>query len=184
MSAGAITIDVRAQTWLARLAGAPQRLRGALETTVTRLTILVQGAVKQKLTGEVLHVRTGTLRRSINQLVSSTAEEVRGVVGTNVAYAHIREFGFEGDVTVRAHTRRSAAQMSLARFRNRKGGGKVEIAGSYAKAGGGVGVVNVREHTMHMRMPESSFLRSSLADARPQIVADIKAAAIAAVQGA
>jgi phage gpG-like protein len=70
-----------------RLVALPASLRAALLETVTRLTIELQRYVmKEKLTGQVLHNRTGTLRRSIYQHVNATADAVLGEVGTNLSY--------------------------------------------------------------------------------------------------
>jgi phage gpG-like protein len=71
----------------------PNAKKGLLEA-VTRLAIQLQrNVMKDKLSGQVLNVRTGTLRRSINQLVSQTDTSTEGRVGTNVEYARIHEYG-------------------------------------------------------------------------------------------
>jgi len=44
-------------------------------------------------TGQVLNVRTGLLRVSINHRITDNGREVRGIVGTNVEYAKFHEFG-------------------------------------------------------------------------------------------
>jgi hypothetical protein len=77
---------MKAEAFLARLAGTQERLKSDLRVVLQRLAIKVQGAVKgSKLTGQVLHVRTGTLRRSINQKLFETDTGVYAQVGTNVA---------------------------------------------------------------------------------------------------
>lgn len=154
MSGDLISVDIRAEALLARLAGSPDRLRNSMRQTVARLAIRVQGRVKEKLTGEVLHVRTGTLRRSINQRVVEDGPSIYAQVGTNVAYAHAHEYGFRGPVSVRAHTRTLAT-------------GTVQ---------------NVRAHTRQMNLPARSFLRSTLSEEQDVIRTDLRAAAIAAVQ--
>lgn len=101
-----LIVTMKAEALLARLAGTSERLRRNLRATVQRLAIKVQGIVKEgKLTGQVLHVRTGTLRRSINQRIEETSTGVFAKVGTNVRYAAIHEYGFDGRVDVRSHTR-------------------------------------------------------------------------------
>lgn len=66
--------------------------------TITWLTLKLQRRVKtQKLSGQVLHVRTGTLRRSINYIVHTSGTKTVGVVGTNVKYARVHEFGWSGN---------------------------------------------------------------------------------------
>lgn len=167
MSDGLI-LSMRAETLLARLAGMEDKLRDGTRAAVTRLSIIVQTGVKEgRLTGQVLHVRTGTLRRSINRRVETTDSGTTAVVGTNVRYAAVHEYGFDGDVTVKAHTRRSALQMSAKRTQRAK---KSE------------GETHVRSFTRHMRMPERSFLRSEVRSRADEIRQTIREAALQAVR--
>ncbi len=163
-----LLISMKAETLLARVAGTEQRLRDGMRSAVQRLSIMVQSGVKEgKLTGQVLHVRTGTLRRSINRVVTETPSGVFAQVGTNVRYAAIHEYGFEGDVQVKAHVRRSALQMSAKRTkRDRKSDG----------------TILVRAHTMHMKMPARSFLRSTLKDFTGVITTTLRETALQAVR--
>jgi phage gpG-like protein len=173
-------IDVRDEILQARMRGRWAQLREAMIRVITRLSIEVQGAVKEtKLTGQVLHVRTGTLRRSINRKVEVEGDSVRATIGTNVEYAGVHEYGFNGTVSVPAYVRRSQSQMALARYRTNKAGEKIEIRGSYRKAGGGPGEINVRAHSRVMNMPERSYLRSTLREFRERIRSQI----IGAVKG-
>ncbi len=64
---------------------------------------LAQYVKFRKLSGQVLHVRTGTLRRSIH--ASPHLGEGYVDVGTNVPYARVWELGFRGTVSVAAHLR-------------------------------------------------------------------------------
>lgn len=172
-----VFVNVDAERILAKLRGAEGRLQANLQRVITRQSIELQGRVKErKLTGQVLHVRTGTLRRSINRRVEARGSDVVATVGTNVHYAHVHEYGFTGTVLVREHVRRSRAQMSLAKFRTNKLGERIEVKGSYRKAGGGTGEILVREHLRDMVMPERSFLRSSLREMEPEIRKGIREA--------
>lgn len=75
----------------------PQKARADLEITVRRLAIDLQSHVKaNKLSGQVLRNRTGTLRRSITHRMFSGPDGVRAQVGTNVVYARPHEFGYKG----------------------------------------------------------------------------------------
>lgn len=101
-----LTYDIRAEALLARLKGNAEALQGVMRSVVSRLGIEVQTSVKEdKLTGQALSVRTGTLRRSINLRVTEDAAGVVASVGTNVVYGAIHEYGYQGAMTVRAHTR-------------------------------------------------------------------------------
>jgi phage gpG-like protein len=106
------------------------------------VAIGVQGhVVRNKLSGQVLRNRTGTLRRSINQKVVASNEGVFGTVGTNVIYARPHELGFKGTVTVRDHVRHAK-------------GGRASV---------------VKTHRRKVELPVRSFLRSSLEDKRDWI---------------
>ena len=72
----------------------------------------LQGAVgiamKEYLSGPRparLGVRSGRLRGSLTRKVTVTAEKVTGILGSNVPYAAFHEFGFNGQVQVKAHAR-------------------------------------------------------------------------------
>src|SRR4051812_49353550 len=61
--------------------------------TVRQLGLMLLTRVKQKLSDDVLHVRTGRLRRSINMKFEDNGFSVTATVGTNVVYARIHEMG-------------------------------------------------------------------------------------------
>ena len=68
----------------------------AVHQTVMRLALKMTSLVKRKLSGEVLKVRTGRLRRSIHPEWEFRRGWSGATVGTNVEYAAIHEFG--GDI--------------------------------------------------------------------------------------
>lgn len=166
MSDGLI-VSMRAEALLARLAGTQDRMKANLLSVVNRLSIEVQSESKGLLSGPVLSVRTGTLRRSINRVVVDNANGIVATVGTNVRYAAAHEYGFDGDVTVKAHTRRSALQMSVGR--------KSRVSSSD-------GTVNVREFTRHMHLPERSFLRVILKERAAEIRESLRVTILQAVR--
>lgn len=161
-----LTVDIRAEEFLARLRGANDRLSQNMVRVVTRLSVEVQSAVKEKLTGGVLHVRTGTLRRSINRTVVQDGTNVTATIGTNVVYAGVHEYGFNGVVAVPAFVRNAPTSAGIAA----------------RKAGTSGGSVEVRAHSRHMVMPARSYLRSTLADLKGRIQTDIKKAAMEALK--
>jgi phage gpG-like protein len=125
----------------------PNRLRTELRVGIGRAALLVQTQSKEnKLSGQVLNVITGRLRRSINTQITETQSGVLGTVGTNVAYAHVHEFGFSGTVSVREHLRRSKLGKEF----------------------------TVRAHSMKMNVREKSFLRSALSDMAEGIRAEFE----------
>jgi phage gpG-like protein len=79
-----------------RLAAMPPKVRQALSRAVRILALKLQTHVKQdKLSGQVLQVRTGALRSSIFYQMKDTPTEVSAIVAAprDVPYAAIHEFG-------------------------------------------------------------------------------------------
>lgn len=143
---------------VARIKALPGRLHDRLVTRIVRLSVQLQAKVKtDKLSGQVLHRRTGTLSRSINRkLLVNTPMEIIASVGTNVSYARPHEFG--GTFTVPAHTRT-----------------QTQVFGRPINPV----LVNVRAHKV--TFPERSFLRSALREMQPEIEAGVKAEVAAVV---
>ena len=154
---------VGADAVLVKMQARNTKVRSLLRDTIQSLTITVQRRVKEKLSGEVLKVRTDTLRSNINQEVIEDGASIVGVVGTNVVYARRHEFGFHGTETVSAHIRRSRAQIAAATYTYKNKLGelvtKIRQTGKYGRNGGDI---NVRSFTRQANTPERSFLRSSL----------------------
>jgi len=141
----------------------PVRLHDEIKKGVGRLALmLARNVQRNKLSGQVLKVRTGRLRRSIGSVVEDSGDVVSGIVSTPVKYAPPHEFGFHGTVSVREHMR--------------------EIKQAFGRSIAPKQIM-VREHTMKMNLPERSFLRSELRDLeasgaiRTEFEADIARAA-------
>ncbi len=118
---------------------------------ITRLTLKLQAMVKaDKLSGQVLKVRTGNLRRSINQIVEEDGERGPvGSVGTNEKYAPPHELGFKGEVQIREHLR--------------------TIKTAWGRVLSEPVTATVRASTRKVDLPQRSFLRSALDDIRPEV---------------
>lgn len=137
-----------------RLRALPDGIRSRVVDSIGRLTLRLQRKVMQeKLTGQVLKVRTGTLRRSIDQRLLTDSNAVTGVVSTNVKYGKAHEYGSSGPVTVKEHLRLVKQAF-----------GKTLKYPVWA---------TVKAHSMNQNLPERSFLRSALADMRPDIMAEL-----------
>ena len=142
-----------------------EQMKAALRGAITKLTMQLLTRVKeQKLSGQVLNVRTGRLRRSITFDVSEQAGQIVGVVGTNVVYSARFEMGFKGDEQVRAHMR--TAKMAWGK----------QIKNPHS--------TQVKAHVRKVNVPERSFLRSALNEMAPQIQAELAAAVEAACAAA
>lgn len=157
------------QALIARLNRMPTAVHTRLAETVKGWSIRLTAYVKdQKLSGQVLHVRSGTLRRKIHPIFTDTDVAVTGGAGVKLAYARLHEFGFDGMETVRAHVRRVASRSArgwvLTSYTDAK---RTQVA---------QGIAFVRSFQRHVKMPERSYLRSSLRDNAPAIMTDLRAA--------
>lgn len=131
----------------------------SLVKTITRLSIRLQANIKsQKLSGQVLNTKTGTLRRSINQKVDQTPQSIVGIVGIGKEaqkYGVMHEFGFTGVERVRAHLR--------------------QIKQAFGKPIGAK-TINVSGHSRAVKYPERSFMRSALKDMNDEIIQELSKA--------
>jgi hypothetical protein len=92
---------------LERLRALPDAVTSSLVRAITRLGIDLQRKVQQdKLGGQMLMDRTGTLQSSIDLRIDQSAGSVSATVFTNSKYARAQEYGFSGTVNVRASVRR------------------------------------------------------------------------------
>lgn len=139
------------------------KFTGLMTKSISRLTLTLLRNVKQdKLSGQVLNVRSGRLRRSINQRIEGAGTDtVAGYVGTNVVYGRPFEFGFKGNVPVKAHLR--------------------TIKQAFGKSISPV-TVQVKPYTMKVDVKERSFLRSALAEMDTAIRSEIRNAVTEAVK--
>lgn len=137
---------------IAKIDAAPQNVRRELTKEITAIVLLLEGHIKRdKLSGQVLHVRSGDLRRSVHAVlpVLQTATGVTGKVGQSgdVKYGAIHEFGG----TTPAHVIEAKKGEALAFMM----GGK-QVFFKKVNHPGSV-------------MPERSYMRSGLADLREEI---------------
>jgi len=132
-------------------------MQSAVAKTMQRLAIRMVTLVKTKLSGEVLNVRTGRLRRSIHYSMESAGAVTTVIVGTNVAYAPIHEFGG----VIPAHLVQARNAQALRFSMN----GKTVFAKS--------------AHIPAIKMPKRSFLQSSL----EQLMPEMRQAMVTSVQG-
>lgn len=121
-----------------------------LTAKIQKVVVELQGKViKEKLSGQVLKVRSNNLRSSIHQTVSVDGSKITGIVGTNVEYAAFHEYGFSGNQNIKEHLR------------------TIKIA--FGKPLKKPKIVTVRAHQRSVEYPEHSFLRSELANMADEI---------------
>lgn len=129
---------------LARLRALPDAANAGLARAVAQLGIALQSSVQQdKLSGQVLNVRSGALKSSIDVAIERNTTGVTATVFTDLDYAAAQEYGFSGTVNVKASLRliKEAFGFPIA-----------------AKT------ISVGAHSRRMNLPERSFLRSALDD--------------------
>lgn len=124
-------------------------LRENLRKVVHEQGIRMLRLVKLKVSGPVLKNRTGTLRRKLNVRFTETPNELTATVGLKLKYAAAHEYGFDGVVTVREHLRR--------------------VTQAFGRPLAQPVSATVRAHSMHMKLPERSYLRSTLREEAPSI---------------
>ena len=90
-------------------------IRGTLQLS---LDSMVANVVRNKMSGQLLGVVTGTARRSIASEIRETPDSIIGAFGSPLRYVRAHELGFHGAVSVRAHTRRGYAVSAHQRIMN------------------------------------------------------------------
>lgn len=162
-----IALTPESTRFLARLDQAPVQMQKQLLRVIDRENLYTVGKIQSERLSrrgpDTLGVVTNRLRSSLRaaRAVLGAAGEILSSIGSNVLYAAVHEFGFDGEVTVRAHTRRIfeklGAGSTIAIFDPRTG----RISRRKRKVRQ-PGVVQVREHERHMVMPARAYIRRTL----------------------
>jgi phage gpG-like protein len=143
-------------TVLAWLRAAPDAVASGLAGAITNLAIDLQRKIQEdELTGQVLAVRTGSLKSSIDLQIDQDSKGISATVSSDSEYAHVHEYGFAGTVDVRASLRRIIAAF----------GHPISEK-----------TINVRAYRHRMDLPERSFMRQALEDMDPAIRDEVEAA--------
>ena len=161
--ADGLALDIDDTRVVATFDALPGKVRDALLTKCSMLSLLLEAKIKGKLSGDVLNVQTGALRRSIHSQVYVEGDVVHAEAASSadVPYAAIHEFGFVGTEHVREHVRTITSVFGHAL--------KAPI------------LVTVHPFDRQMNMPERSFMRSSLAEMSDDIVRGLQDAVAGAV---
>jgi HK97 gp10 family phage protein len=152
-----ITVQIEGDSAvIAHLQAMGSEVRASLRRAVVESAVMVQQRTREKLAGEVLQERTHHLHDSIHHAIQrDDADGVVATVGTDVVYAAIHEYGFNGTEQVREHLRR--------------------ISVAFGKPIAPV-EATVRAHARRVDMPARSFLRSALTELEPEIRARLEGA--------
>ena len=130
-------------------------INSGVQREIMRLALKMTGKVMDKLSGDVLRVRTGHLRRSIHPEWDFKPGYSGATVGTNVEYAGIHEYGFSGSVQVKSFQR--------------------EMTKAFGKPISPT-QVTVRAHTRNINIAERSFLRTTWREMNSEIVEGLQKA--------
>lgn len=153
-----IDIKVEGETQIiAKLEALPGKLQRELTKRLTVLALQMQATIKQKLSGQVLKVRTGNLRDSIGYDVTTATDAVVATVFSDksVKYGRIHEYG--GQTAPHVIEPRKANVLAF------QMGGKMVFARRVNHPGS--------------RIPARPFMRPTLAEYRDRIITSMNAAA-------
>lgn len=166
MTSAPIVISAKitgAQTVIHRFASAGPKVEGNVRAEMRRLGVDLETIIKRdRLTGQVLHVRRGRLRRSINTRSVDDGRVFVNTTGTNVKYGRFWELGFTGTEQVRAFVRHHTGGDKRGRLEGLTKSGKPRI-GKVAE-----GVSFVRAHSRRVDVKARPFLRPSLRQLMPE----------------
>lgn len=140
---------IGASALIERIGDIGPRTRVEVRKAVDLVALKLLARTKLKLSDDVLKVRTGRLRRSINQTVTDDGDSIIGTVGTNVSYAKFQELGFSGSMNVKEHLR------------------TIKTAFGKSIKGGAV-TFTVQAHSRHVDYPAHSFLASAMREIEPE----------------
>ncbi len=146
-----LTVQIDDRAVRARFDAMPAKVRASLERTVYTLAEKLRSHIIQdKLLGQVLNRRTGRLGQSIQQKVETNSSGITGIVYSagDVKYAAIHEFG--GHISAHEIVAKNAQALSFSM--------------------GGKQIFAKRVNWPGATMPERSFMRSSLADMKQEII--------------
>lgn len=135
----------------------PDLIRARVKQALAGLGIELANRVKAtKLSGQVLKVRSGRLRNSINSRVTQAGDVYAATVGTKVVYGRFWELGFSGTESVRAHTRHVAGRDVR--------GSRPDLKSGRGKIAQGLGFVRAHDRIVHQA--PRPFLRPAFNEMR------------------
>lgn len=176
LSPAAAALLRRAPQWPAAMAQAmAQGMDYENELTIGH----AQARKLSRRSATTLGVVTNRLRSSLNQVSAVVSgNSVASSIGTNVAYAGGHEFGFVGRVQVKAFTRKVNTYAGGTKFV-----ATLQRSGRILKKKAKItatGTQQVRAHTREVKLPERSFIRSSIRERLPDYGATLSARIITA----
>lgn len=155
----------------AALRDSPQ-MQDAISQALLELTLVAQ---TERFTGQgpfpvssrKLGVVTGRLRRDLHaEPATKTATGYQGRIGSIVEYFGVHEFGFEGTVSVREHSRQAATLTKPGPFRDTPKGRLMSVRKKSLLLKDG----KVKAHTRKLKIEARQPLRTAIADHSRRII--------------
>jgi hypothetical protein len=174
--ARSIELSQEAKNIIARLGSVDWLLDAMRRRMDTENQFTVDAIVEKRLTGKGpfppaehrLGERTHRLRPSLRRTDSEVSgSAVMGSIGTNVIYAGVHEYGFDGEVTIRPHSRKRIETQSFA------GLGKRTLRRKVRKADTFVGAFKRR-----MKLPARAPITTGVEERIPALGAGISQAIV------
>lgn len=173
-----IQISDDARKILAGMKDVPLRMARAMCRALDRENQLTIGHIQETKLSERGPKTLGVVTNRLRSSVRATAAEVIGdgvtsSIGTNVIYAGPHEFGFDGEVTVKEHMRKTATRFAIDNGRttvSRKAAGRLGLLtkkgtgrkGAAAAVGGQT--VTVKQHMRKMHLPARGMFQAGITE--------------------
>jgi phage gpG-like protein len=184
-----IQVSDNAAEILGKLQNFPQAMATSVARALDQENELTIGQIQlRKLSHSgpmTLGVRSSRLWKSIVKTKAFVAGgAIVAAIGSNVVYAGVHEFGFDGTVSVRAYIRRRLSPAgATSRYYFDMPTGRIRRTGKKPKPREQLGLISVRAHTMHMHFPERAFIRSTIEERRADYCSSISQAIVNAWNG-
>ena len=154
-----------AEAVVARLNEAGVNFSQRVPKTVHALGLEVLKVAKEwYLTGGSLNVRSGRLRRSVNEKFTEPAQwTYKSSVGTSLPYGRFWELGFHGFEEVKAHLRRTRGQVKADKAAKKAAKGQRDFwTGKQKEVRNSKGMIQVKAHQRKVDQNPRPFLVPSL----------------------
>jgi phage gpG-like protein len=174
----AVELKGEAAELLRKLEGFPRNALPAAARAMDLQNQLTIGHIQETKLSQrgpkTLGVVTNRLRSSLRATKTEVlADGLSSTIGTNVRYAGVHEFGFEGPVTVKQHIRQTAERFAIdsgKRTVSRSQAGKLGLLTKAGKGRKGMAdsvegkQVTVKQHVRKMKFPARAPIRTGISE--------------------
>jgi len=171
-----VKVNVNLKRQGERLEFLDKRMQALVKRAAQAFTaFLVRKVTKDKLRGQVLKRKTGTLIRSVtaSRFLEVSESTVTAGIGTNLVYGIAHEEGFTGTVQVQAHSRRLVKQA-----KGKRAAAKFKKALKKKRQR----TAFVRAHTRKLDIVARHYLRNTLLENREKAPTAVRRAILLALR--